>query len=128
MKMKYLMIGLLLFVFAGTAGAQRPHVVPPAKARVFESGNDLLGICQSPLDADKSACSAYVVGVVDLISVLQGWDTWKYKAVCIPEKAINGQVRDVVVKYLVENPAERDRSAAALIMLAVTAAWGCPAS
>jgi hypothetical protein len=124
---KYLIVVLMLFMFVGSVSAQTPHAVPPAKVRAFENGNDLLRICQSHVEADKSACSAYVEGVMDSIVVLQGWGTWKFQAVCISENVINGQARDVVVKYLVENPAERDHPAAALIMEAVTAAWGCPA-
>ena len=133
--MKYL-IGLVLFVFAGTASAQIPRVVPPGRSDslTFTSGNDLLRMCTGG-EVSKLRCIAYIDGVMDLIGTLQGGiDSadhkflWKLKAIRLPVGVDDGQIRDVVVKYLVENPAERDHSAAAIIITALIQAWGCPAS
>ena len=134
--MKYL-IGLVLFVFSGTAGAQAAHVVPSGTRDKFylKSGNDLLRMCQADLgDPNRSNCIAYIDGVVDLIGALQAnissadrKSMWKFTAICLPIEADAGQIRDVVVKYLVENPAERNRSAAAIIIPVLIQAWRCPA-
>jgi hypothetical protein len=51
---------------------------------------------------------------------------WKYSVVCLPKKADVNQTKDVVVKYLIDHPAERTRPAAQLIIHAMLSAWACP--
>jgi hypothetical protein len=132
---KYLIAALMLFMFAGITSAQVPHVVPDGTEVTFQfkTGNDLLRMCQgSPFE--KASCLAYIVGTVDLIGALQASDSsidnksyWKYKTICLPSGAEAGQIRDVVVKHLVEKPEERDHRAAQLIIITLIATWGCPA-
>jgi len=87
---------------------------------MFHSGNDLLRQCQGTEyeKNKKNYCLAYIIGVVDLVGALEGTVDkngkryWKYAAMCMPSQAEGGQVRDVVVKYLVGHPEKRDFRAA----------------
>jgi Rap1a immunity proteins len=45
---------------------------------------------------------------------------------CTRDNVTFGQLGDVVCKYLTENPAERDKAAADLVMDALHAAFPCP--
>jgi Rap1a immunity proteins len=46
--------------------------------------------------------------------------------VCMPSQAEDGQVRDVVVKYLVGHPEKRDLRAAQIVLAALVETWKCP--
>lgn len=52
---------------------------------------------------------------------------WKLTAVCMPDEATTGQIADVVLKYMKENPEQRADKAGWIIIRALIRAWGCPA-
>lgn len=110
----------------------------PSAAEVF-SGNELHRFCQE----DRAAM--YVAGVLDkadqdstfiyfitpgeassartaTIQKLQS----SIRNYCLPPKSTLGQVSDVVCKYIKENPKERDKTGAAMILFALGEAFPCP--
>lgn len=46
-------------------------------------------------------------------------------SICVP-KVMNKQIRDVVKKFLQENPAKRHEPAVLLVLMAIAEAWPCP--
>jgi hypothetical protein len=62
------------------------------------------------------------MGVIDH---LEADRTWEQKSACVREGVESGQARDVVVKYLSDNPQVRDQSAWSTVVVAVVQAWSC---
>jgi Rap1a immunity proteins len=91
-----------------------------ATAAVYETGNKLLEHCRG--GDFLLYCMGYIVGVVDdfeiSLAVL-------HKPPCLPTTVTQGQIKDVVVNYLVAHPEHRDWTAAPLVRTAVVQAWGC---
>lgn len=86
----------------------------------FYSGNDVFGYCEG--SAKNSAhCIGYTTGIVDALASgpIFGW------AACVPEKVSAAQARDIVVKYLRDNPQERHYSAAGIAAKALSVAFPC---
>jgi len=132
--MKAAFLVMILLLVARTTSSQIPHTVPPGTIDhiMFESGNALLRKCQSTQQVDTMFCIGYILGVVDLIGLIQGSvdkdgkSDWKYHAVCLSSQVERGQMRDVVLKYLVDHPERRDQPAAQLVVEALIRAWACP--
>lgn len=98
-------------------------VASPASAQ-FLSGNKLLGYCQGkPGSADFSTCLGFVAGVSDSIGLYQDV-LLAERVVCVPKTQL-GQVREVVVQYLINTPQKRHEDAAFLSYLAMVAAFPC---
>jgi hypothetical protein len=94
-----------------------------SEAAGAQDGNHLLEDCTSPGGSDAlTACVAYLAGVRDTVDVTQLAFAPRR---CIPQAATTGQVRDVVVRHLRQNPEARHLVAAALIIRAMREAW-CP--
>jgi Ssp1 endopeptidase immunity protein Rap1a len=108
-------------VFAGMILLISLMFVHPARAST--SGNDLLRFCTSdPNSAEQSFCLGYLHGLVDGVmglSVIEG----RPQIFDIPSGADILQVRDVVVKFLKENPKDRHLAAVALVFKALTQAF-----
>lgn len=95
----------------------------PAKA-AFYSGNDMLAKCQSGLgNADYAICLGYVEGVAD--SLDYGLFNMSGQPGCIPDGVTAGQLKDVLVKALNDDPANRNLSAFFLAKISFIAAWHC---
>jgi hypothetical protein len=130
--MKAAFLVLILLIVARTTSSQIPHSVPPGteESYTFSTGNQLLRKCQS--ENEKLSCTDYIIGAADMVGALQGAldrdekSYWKYQAVCLPLQVDSGQVRDVVVKYLVDHPERRDQPASQMVLIALIATWGCP--
>lgn len=104
------------------------------------TGNDLFENCASDALARQAQCMYYVIGVVDGMTpgfcfgkiegkgrppadvTIVGAD----KLFCIPSEATHGQLTDVFAKYLRENPKDRSKNGATLVLLAMTDAFPCP--
>ena len=82
----------------------------------FETGNQLYTDCQTK---PPNYCMGYIMGVIDSLIVFDYF--------CLPERATQGQLRDVVVKYLDEHPAERHQRGDGLVLTAIKMAFPCPA-
>jgi hypothetical protein len=90
----------------------------------FENGNELYGDCTESDGTPPTAyCLGFVAGVFDTAEMLLLDSSGR---LCAPKSVTLGQVRDVIVKYLRENPAERNLPASLLALRAVQAAWPCP--
>ena len=88
----------------------------------FVNGNDLYAYCTASDNSKRGICLGYVEGMADSIGLMQ---TASAAAVfCIPP-VLASQARDVVVKYLQDNPAHRHEAGATLVMEALHDAWPC---
>jgi hypothetical protein len=99
----------------------------------FKNGNDLYSECTAPTDWQRRYlfCYGYIEGIADAEDIedlrASGFMDPKAKgnALCLPAGVQLGQLKDVVVQYLVGHPERRHRSAAALVELALSAAFPC---
>jgi hypothetical protein len=105
-----------LLVAGMSAGTARE---PPRKH--FLDGNQLREMCRQSLPA----CRGYVMGALDQ-DLLWTFAQKKNDNFCWPPNVDSGQIADVVVKYLDDNPAERHYSAASLALVATMKAFPCP--
>jgi hypothetical protein len=78
-------------------------------------------------------CITFVAGVVDTMFVNGGYNYYSLYdghsgtivlAACVPNQVTMGQIKDVAIPYVAENPAQRHRLGVQLIGEAL--AWGFP--
>ena len=89
----------------------------------FNNGNTLLTICNEDNAVFWGNCGGYIEAVSDVLS--HGVAIAGRKA-CPPGQATGGQVRDIVVRFLVNHPEERHFSAESLVAKALSEAFPCP--
>ena len=82
------------------------------------TGNQLLEWCESQAHFQQAFCLGYITGVTDIDS-MDGSVFPERRRSCVPENVSNGQVSDVVIKYLKDHPEERHLLAAILIVKAM---------
>ena len=82
----------------------------------FNKGNSLKESCQSTNLYSDAFCLGYVIGVADNNAA----------SICTPVGVTQGQVRDIVKKYLSDNPAQLHRDADILVLNALQQAFPCP--
>jgi len=87
-----------------------------AQAQEFLTGNTLLSNCKAADISSKSVCLGYVVGAHDAAAG---------SVICSPDNVTQGQVRDVVVRWLEANPDKRHISADRAVMIALGSVWPC---
>jgi hypothetical protein len=87
----------------------------------FMTGNELLSVC----DSSSDACTAYVMGVVDM-GVLAQLFGQSPLAICVPHGVIAKQVEDIVIRSVREHPQNQQAGAASLILFALRQTWPCP--
>jgi hypothetical protein len=102
----------------------------PSPAWAATSGNDLYEKCNPVSRNDSSLiaigyCLGFIEATVSVGEVLLVAADARIK-VCRPPSANVGQAAELVVKYLKDNPAERPRPAAVLVVKALQQAWPCP--
>jgi len=90
----------------------------------FESGNTWLELCQSKDTGAQGSCTWFVYGFSQGITA-QAVGSGKQKIYCQPESVTYGQARDIRVKFMVDNPAERHRPAGVLLMISLIKAFPC---
>lgn len=83
----------------------------------FMDGNELLETCQ----LSKPDCLPYVIGVADALEMV----STRLTNICRPDGVTPEQLRDVLISWVWDNPAERHRPAAKLAGLAYAEAWPC---
>ena len=88
-----------------------------AQSLSFYNGNFLHPVCQT--EGADLLCIGYVAGVLDAARMIPG------ARVCVPRRASVRQALGVVKKWMTEHPEERDKTAALLVLKAVTGAWPC---
>ena len=86
----------------------------------FLSGNKLFDSCAGVVRR-PGHCTGYTTGIVDALASgpIYGWEA------CVPEKVTAAQVRDIVVKYLQDNPQDRHYLAAGIAAKALSIAFPC---
>ena len=105
------------------------------------SGNQLYAVCTSSDQATSAFCIGYVIGETEgqflgglmlyLNSHPESRDSdyndhaSRVFGYCVPKNASNAQLRDVVVKFLRENPERRHETARFLVMESYVAAFPC---
>lgn len=87
------------------------------------SGNGLYDQCTGS-SSQQLLCSAYIVGVAEGVIVRENVGSTT-ATLCIPEGVLRGQVIDVAKNYLRDHPETRQRSANALVYLALRQAFPC---
>lgn len=91
------------------------------------TGNELLATCRSAggdpsaPTLDHATCLGYITGVYESFGFVLP------DAACAEKGVTNGQLVDIVVKFLILYPEKRNRSAPLLIAAAVADAFPCPA-
>jgi hypothetical protein len=95
----------------------------------WKSGNELYSDCTTR-EADSSyymmaaTCRAFIQGIDDGVGLTR-WALKIKRLYCTPRGATAAQIRDVVVKELRDNPAQRNLPAAALAVSALQKAFPC---
>lgn len=101
-----------------------------SSARAY-TGNEIYADMQAQAGSyEASRALSYVRGAIDSANFFAALDLSVNKHhtmvyLCFPEGVTNGQAFDVVKKYLVDNPSERNATAATLTMIALARTWGC---
>jgi Rap1a immunity proteins len=102
---------------------------PQEMAPDITHGNGLLRACSddAPSGLNHAFCMGYLEGAREGLSMLEkGKSTGAY--FCEPENATLLQVRDIVVKYLRDNPENRQEVSILLVYRAFHKAWPGPCS
>jgi hypothetical protein len=108
-SVKALIVLLALFGAVGSAQAQQ-----------HRTGNDLYENCREKRQVEYVAsglCLGYIEGVFDTISETMRLCGWGGPS--------NGQLKDIVLQYLYEHPAERHKAANWLVTRAMLKAFPC---
>ena len=106
---KYLLIAMALMLCSGAWAASHKS------QKVFEvTGNTLADICQKTSGYDYGVCLGFINGVAAL-----------QHSACIPDGVKFGQLKDVVLKYIQENPEIRHKPATGIITKALKQVWVC---
>lgn len=87
----------------------------PAYAQ-FYSGNDLLEKLNDTNPAQRMFALGYVAAVIDTVIDVQ---------VCPPDQIQVGQVRDIVHRWLQNNPDKRQFTASSIVIHALKQSWPC---
>jgi hypothetical protein len=98
---------------------------PPAGS-YQATGHLLLKICRGGNAGQIGYCLGYISGISDGITTLQMLKPPNWTPICKPDWLTDRQLRDVVVKYLVDHPEERHEPISLLTVLAMRSAWPCP--
>lgn len=132
--MRWAGIVLASFLVGGTAQAQEP-----LNGSHYTNGEFLTSRClayklvrsnggQGTADqlSDSEYCRAYVVGVVDAISVeAMRLPSASVVPICVPRQTVSTTLADVVANYLQAHPEKRYLNGPALVWMAVDEAWPC---
>lgn len=97
------------------------------------SGNNLLEMMQSKEWADKKGALFYILGVMNAKEIQAYKDNLRVAKdskldeppFCVPETSNNGQIFDIVKKYLLDNPAVRHEPALPIVQIALEKAFHC---
>lgn len=96
-----------------------------ASTSTFMNGNELHGQCISTDNGQQLLCMGYIVGVSDGIAIAQTAAQPEHHSICIAATADRRQIVDVVKNYMRDHPADRNRTASALIYVSLREAFPC---
>ena len=91
-------------------------------AEGYQRGNTLLTDCKSKVGTyNNGFCTGYIAGATDAVLHFAA------DRICKPDKGLNlGQIEDIVVKYLDDNPEKRQHTAGTLVYIALLETFPCP--
>lgn len=112
-----------LLCLAASLGAL--SVPQPALASITDTGNEFYTECRRAFDEpgkpmEFGICLGFLQGVLYREQFLTG------SKICTPKNATNGQLMDVVLAYLRDNPKNRNLPPMLLILIAFAEAYPCP--
>lgn len=111
---------------AAIAHAQPDARVSTTRHLTFVEGNQLHSWCSRQADGPSAMCFGYIIGIADGMELIAGVADGDVRSVCYPADGVTlGQVRDVVIKYLADNPDKRHFPASYLVQNALSAAFPC---
>ena len=113
---------LLLPSLAILAGLIAPALISPAHA-YFLDGDELMNHCSANIPDerfDPAICVTYIMGAYDGFMFQR---LIRNQPRCTPRTLTAGQLREVVVEYLLANPDNRGMDASALVWNAIIAEW-----
>jgi hypothetical protein len=117
MKLHSALLLTILLLCTGLASSIHAQNLP----KYVSDGNSLYALCTASSGntfvdaASEGMCLGYVDGVATTLIALDFID--------VPTGVTHGQLQDVAVKYLKDNPATRNQDAAVLTIKAITAAF-----
>ncbi|GAA0766027.1 Rap1a/Tai family immunity protein [Brevundimonas olei] len=103
----------------------------------FVSGNRLYEWCTADRADElywvkEGQCTAFILGTIDAMeaheSVRLAMGEQPLGAACLPARATAGQLRDVVVQHIRNDPKDRHENAAGSVLLALILAYPCDQS
>jgi Ssp1 endopeptidase immunity protein Rap1a len=115
--MKFFFAAGFILLVSASAHAQRVSTT---------TGNELLESCEAKGSFKEAFCLGYITGVTDL-DQMNASVFPEHRRSCVPENVTNGQIRDVIVRYLTDHPEERHMLAAILVAEAMGKAFPCKA-
>jgi hypothetical protein len=77
-------------------------------------GNRLMDLCSDERNPDVGICYGYIEGVLDVVPE---------KDVCVPVGATVGQMKDIFMKSMRDNPEDRHLTASVLFAVALKTAY-----
>jgi hypothetical protein len=96
----------------------------PSFAYAFD-GNHLLKMCREGEVGDGYFQQGYCIGYTASIADVLRQDLINGYSACVPSDATYGQISDVVLKYLNDNPQMRHYTAPGLAAIALSEAFPC---
>jgi hypothetical protein len=121
MKHITLIVAVVLSVMLQGSGARKQDKVVLISISDIH-GNDLLRYCSSHQSFELNFCTGYIEGVRDgLMFACKRLKTEPFFAV--PTEVKSDQLKDIVVKYLRDNPETRHKQAGMLTFLALEQAF-----
>ena len=119
--------GVCVLLLACTLSLSAPDAAHAARF----SGKYLLDLCDFGADGKEkipgghAACQAYIAGVLDYHSFLQGMKIAPKTDLCVPQSVSMNQIHAVVLKYLKSNTQHDGFVASPAVTMALYQAWPC---
>ena len=113
---------IVLYVALAPAGLASMVARAADNLHFYYSGDDLLRECTSSSGRNQYSCMGYLQGVADTLAVDR---ILANKNACIEPNVSAAQLRDVIILYLKNNPADRRLPASAAAKSAFTTALTC---
>jgi Rap1a immunity proteins len=121
-QIAFIAVALLFLVIWGNTGVVATGEEQMKISISDLTGNDLLRLCSGNEAFETNVCTGYIEGVRD--GSMFATVSLKAKPFfSVPEKVSSDQLRDVVVKYLRDNPGTRHKPAGMLTIFALKEAF-----
>jgi len=101
--------------------------VVPARAQAPDLfiGNGYLKACTETEPIHRAVCTQYTLGMTEMLLALEAAHFVK-PLFCAPDQVTGNQKRDILVKFLKDNPAIRHAATPRLLIVALQQAYPCP--